>query len=476
MLIKRQYHILKHLVQEFRWFSINELSIKLNCSTKTIQRDLLYLQRNLPSNWSIRINKNNGVKLYKPFNASNEEIDFLYWKHTLFFKTLNILLETDVPSNSILAEKLYIQNKKVQNILSEITYHLQQYNILLKRSPLRLSGSNVDILLMYYNLYITAYSDQDWPFKEFQRELLIEYLSEVEKTKKIIFYKDSIKKLSFFICLYLKRKNSGYSILLKHWQIKQIKKSNRYKKLKDITKCIFKKHNIQLTDSDIVIFIMAINCSAYTFEKTNNQELAFSIEQPLCPTIKIFIYKLEEIFKMNLLYDFKFINILNQMLLPKKQNFLLSNDWSNYITTSYIRKKHSATFYLIDKKLRHLQKSYKKSASNLIPNISAFHVALLTMHIVTRQMKIQQKTPQIILYTKEGEYWRRYLIEFFNLAFKQNINFINIHYKDLKELNKEYSNISFVITDTPIKINHVPVILISTIPTKRNLEEIQKFL
>ncbi|MCU4948845.1 MULTISPECIES: helix-turn-helix domain-containing protein [Bacillus cereus group] len=476
MLIKRQYHILKHLVHEFRWFTLNELAFELNCSTKTIQRDLLYLQKNLPNNWSIKIDKNKGIKLYKPLNTSNKEIDFLYWKHTLFFKTLNILLDTNVASNSILAEKLYIQNKKVHSILNEITCHLQHHKIKLKRSPLRLSGNNVDILLMYYDLYMNAYSDQDWPFKEIKRELLIEYLTTVEKTKKLIFYKDSFKKLSFFICLYLKRKNNGYPISLKHWQIKQIQKSNRYKKLNEITKDIFKKQNIQLTDLDIAIFIMAINCSAYTYQKTKNPEPVGSIEEPSCPILKTFIYELEEIFKINLLYDFEFINILNQMLLPKKQNFLLSNDWSNHFTTSHIKKTHSANFYLINKKLRDLQKLYRKSSSNLRLKVSTFHVTLLTMHISTRQMKIKQKTPQIILYTKEGEYWKNYLIEFFDLTFKQNINFINIHYEDLMNLSTEYSGISCVITDIPISINHVPVVFISTMPTKRNLEEIRKFL
>ncbi|KXH80117.1 MULTISPECIES: helix-turn-helix domain-containing protein [Bacillus] len=476
MLIKRQYHILKHLVQEFRWFSINELAIKLNCSTKTIQRDSLYLQKNLPNNWSIKTCKNKGVKLYKPFNACNKEIEFLYWKHTLFFKTLIILLDTKVSSNSVLAEKLYIQNKKVQNILNEVTYHLHQHNIRLKRSPLRLSGKNVDILLMYYDLYINAYSDQEWPFKQFKRELLIEYLTTVEKAKNIIFYKDSIKKLSYFICLYLKRKNNGYSISLKHWQVKQIQKSFEYKKLREITKCIFKKQNIQLTNLDIVIFIMAINSSAYTYEKAKNPEPICSSEDPPCPILKTFIYKLEEKYKMNLLCDFEFINLLNQILLPKKQNFLQSNDWSNYVTTSHIKKKHSAIFYLINKKLRNLQKEYKNINSSLHPNISTSHVALLTMHIVTRQMKLQKRTTQLILYTKEGEHWKRYLMEFFNSIFKQNINFINVHYEDLTRLSAEYSDVSCIITDTPIKINHVPVIFISTIPTKRNLEVIKKFL
>lgn len=476
MLIQRQYHILKHLLQEFRWFSMNELAFKLNCSTKTINRDLLYLQKILPNNWCIMFHKTKGVKLYKPLNASNNEIDLLYWKHTLLFKTLNVLLDTNVPSNSMLAEKLYIQNKKVPNLLNEVTYHLRQYNIRLKKSPLRLSGNNVDILLMYYDLYMNSYSDQDWPFTEFKRELLMEYLTKVEKAKKIIFYKDSIKKLSFFICLYLKRKNNGYSLLLKHWQIKHIKKSSRYNKLKEITKYTFEKHDIKLTSTDIVIFIMAIKCSAYTYKKENNPEPMCDIEQPFSPILIAFIQKLEKRFKMDLLCDTEFINILNQMLLPKKQNFLPSNYWSNFSTISHIRKKHAAIFHVINRKVKFLEKSYKENKSSIHPNISTFYIVLLTTHIATRKMKLQQKKNQIILHTKEGDYWYNYLIEFFNLTFKQNINFINVYYEDLIELDTEYSDVTCIITDTPIQINHIPTIFISTIPTKRNLEEIKKFL
>ncbi|MBW3496826.1 helix-turn-helix domain-containing protein (plasmid) [Bacillus sp. FDAARGOS_1420] len=476
MLIQRQYHILKHLLQEFRWFSLNELAFKLNCSTKTIHRDLLYLQKVLPSNWCIMFHKTKGVKLYKPLNASNNEIDLLYWKHTLLFKTLNILLDTNVISNSILAEKLYIQNKKIPNLLNEVTCYLKQYNIILKKSPLRLSGNNVDILLMYYDLYMNAYSDQDWPFTEIKRELLIEYLTKVEKTKKIIFYKDSIKKLSFIICLYLKRKHNGYSILLKHWQIKQIKKSSRYNELKEITKSTFEKHNIQLTSTDIVIFIIAINCSEYTYKKENNPEPIRNIEPPSSPILTTFIQKLEKKFKLDLLCDIEFINILNQMLLPKKQHFLPSNYWSHFSTISHIKKTHAAIFYAINKKMKFLEKSYETTNSSVQPNISTFYVTLLTMHIATKKMKLQQKKTQIILHTKEGEYWYKYLIEFFNLTFKQNINFINVHYEDLIKLDTEYIDVSCIITDIPMEISHIPVIFISTIPTRRNLEEIRRFL
>lgn len=54
MLIQRQYNILQSLVHEDRWFSMNELARKLNCSIKTVQRDIVYLQKKLPEKWLIK--------------------------------------------------------------------------------------------------------------------------------------------------------------------------------------------------------------------------------------------------------------------------------------------------------------------------------------------------------------------------------------------------------------------------------------
>ncbi|XKK19964.1 helix-turn-helix domain-containing protein [Bacillus sp. CB102A.1] len=194
MLIQRQYNILNHLVSEDRCFTINELAQKLNCSVKTVQRDLVYLQKNLPDEWHIESNKHTGVKLYKPFNSSIENINHLYIRHTLLFKTLDILLNNNIGSNSVLAEKLYVQNKKVNKNLKEVELYLKQYNLSLKKRPLRISGNNINILLMYHKLYLDAYNDEEWPFEEFNQGLYIEILKEVEYLKQINYCKEEKRK------------------------------------------------------------------------------------------------------------------------------------------------------------------------------------------------------------------------------------------------------------------------------------------
>ncbi|SPT76085.1 MULTISPECIES: helix-turn-helix domain-containing protein [Bacillus cereus group] len=476
MLIKRQYNILNHLVSEDRWFPMNELSQKLNCSVKTVQRDLVYLQKNLPDKWYLKNNKHTGVRLYKPFNSSIENINYLYIRHTLLFKTLDILMNNNVGSNSVLAEKLYIQNKKVKKNLKEVELYLNQYKLSLKRRPLRISGNNMSILLMYHKLYLDAYNDEEWPFKDFNQEPYIEFFKEVEKFKKSKYCKEATKEISFFIALYLKRKYRGYSILLKHWQIKQIEKSNDYIHLKGVIQKIFQTYNVQLSTVDITFIISIINHSKYTCTKQSYIKSIQSVTKPTCPFVEQFIRDLEKAFKLELLNDTKFIKVLNKILTPfnKIDDWIFSNHNNNHPLITYIKKSHSSIFFIISKELTNLKNTYDKF--NIPLNISIHNIILLTMYIATKKMDLKRKNPQVILYTKEGEYWKLYLQVFFSLTFKKTFDFLDISLENITQIHIEYSNISCIITDTSVECEHIPVILISSVPTQRNLEEIQKFL
>ncbi|HDR7002796.1 helix-turn-helix domain-containing protein [Bacillus cereus] len=476
MLIKRQYHILQHLVNEDRWFSMIELARKLNCSIKTVQRDMVYLQKNLPEKWFIKYNKKKGVRLFKPFNSSIDNINYLYLRHTLLFKTLEILMSTDVGSISLLAEKLYIQNKKVKKIFKDVELHLNKYQLSLKRRPLRIAGNNIKILLMYHELYLSAYSDTEWPFEDINRELCIEFLAEVEKLRGIKFYKETKKEISFFIALYLKRKYRGYSVVIKHWQIKKIEKLNEYTQLKKIIENIFKKYNFQLSTVDIAIILTIINRSEYTYKRQNYIKSIHSVTEPLCPFVKKFIRNLEKNLKVELLNDIKFIQALSKTLTysVKVNNNLFSDYTKNNTFITHIKKTHYSIYCTVSKQLTDLKITYDKL--NIPINISIHNTILLTMYIATKKMELKRKNPQVLLYTKKGEYWKLYLQAFFSITFKKGIDFLDIKLENLTKSHLEYANISCVITDTFIECKHIPVILISSIPTQRDLEEIKKFL
>ncbi|HHQ2899448.1 TPA: helix-turn-helix domain-containing protein [Bacillus cereus] len=476
MLIQRQYNILNHLVSEDRWFSLNELARNLNCSVKTVQRDLVYLQKKLPDKWYIKKDKHAGIRLYKPCNSSIENINYLYIRHTLLFKTLDILMNNKIASNSVLAEKLYIQNKKVKKLLKEVDLYLTQYKLSLKRRPLRISGNNINILLMYHKLYLDAYNTEEWPFEEFNQALYIELLKEVEKIKQTNYCKEAIKEISFFIALYLKRTYRGYSIVLKHWQIKKIEKSNDYPQLNGVIQKIFQKYNFQLSTVDITVIISIVNRSKFTYTNQNYIESIQSITKPTCPFVKQFIQGLENNFKLELLNDTKFIKVLNNTITTSdiQNNWIFSDYSDHHALITHIKKNHSSVFFTISKELTYLKNIYDKLHIPL--NNSIYNIILLTMYIATKKMNLKRKNPQVILYTKEGEYWKLYLQAFISLTFKKTIDFIDINLENLTKAYIEYPDISCVITDTSIECEHIPVIIISSVPTQRNLEEIKNFL
>ncbi|XKK19965.1 hypothetical protein HFP67_31575 [Bacillus sp. CB102A.1] len=239
---------------------------------------------------------------------------------------------------------------------------------------------------------------------------------------------------------------------------------------------IFQKYNIQLSKVDITIIISIINRSKYTHIKQDSLMSMQSITKPTCPFVERFIFELEKKFKLQLLNDTKFIKLLNKTLTsPNKTDDWIFNDYNNnHAIINYIKKAHSSIFLIISKELNILKYTY--DSLNIPLNMSIHNIILLTTYIATKKMDLKRKNPQVILYTKEGEYWKLYLQLFFSLTLKKTIDYLDITLENIPDKDTKYSNLSCIITDTFVECEHIPVILISSVPTKRNLEEIKNVL
>ncbi|WP_000479017.1 helix-turn-helix domain-containing protein, partial [Bacillus thuringiensis] len=181
MFLKRQYELLKLISSEKKWFSAKEIAVHLNCSIKTVQRDISQIQYSLPKGWSIQLIKNKGIYLTKPLNTSITTIETIYLKHSLLFQTLNILLYSKIQTVEQLSNKLYIQNTKMRSILTDVEHYLKRYKLILKKRPLRIEGNEINIILMYYELYLKSYNSHEWPFSTLQQSIFDHFLLEVEK-------------------------------------------------------------------------------------------------------------------------------------------------------------------------------------------------------------------------------------------------------------------------------------------------------
>ncbi|PGT74077.1 hypothetical protein COD14_15325 [Bacillus cereus] len=48
--------------------------------------------------------------------------------------------------------------------ISIVKSSLKQYELSLKKRPLRIEGNEINLILMYYELYLKSYNIKEWPF------------------------------------------------------------------------------------------------------------------------------------------------------------------------------------------------------------------------------------------------------------------------------------------------------------------------
>ncbi|MGR5970102.1 hypothetical protein ACT7C1_26940 [Bacillus paranthracis] len=142
-------------------------------------------------------------------------------------------------------------------------------------------------------------------------------------------------------------------------------------------------------------------------------------------------------------------------------------------TSDYIKIQHKTTFIKIQNLINQWSVLH-----NIKHHIGENEIADLTMHIKAIHMKTQRKNKKVILLLNEGESWDRYIKEFLNSYFNRNMEYLNISIEQLSKCHLSSEEISCIITDTPLEydISSIPIILISNMLTKRDLQELAQLI
>ncbi|OQR53412.1 helix-turn-helix domain-containing protein [Bacillus sp. CDB3] len=480
MFLKRHYELLKLISYEKRWFSLSELAKELNCSTKTVQRDLVKIADYLPTDCFIQSSQKRGIQLDIPASSSTDIICSHYFRHTLLFQVLHKLLYNEVKTVADLCESLYISKSLLRLTLLDVDIFLKKYKLTLKKRPLRIEGNESNIIFMYYELYLKSYDKQEWPFQEFKQNMYTEFFRKVENIMPIKFHSENIRNLSIFISLYLIRIKNENPMLLEVENIKKIEISSSYKKLSQIVKQIFNKYNVSLDSKGVSIIISAINHIEHSPTKYNHRKKE-SVKQlfkkpsnGIYPEIKKLILLFEDTFHIKLINNKDFLfSILSIFQTHEYKSEIFSKLNSLQETTDYIKLNHPNTF----NRIKNIINTWMIQTNIQCP-ISENEIAILVMHIESIFMKIIRGNKKVILILNSCENWKKYIKELLNFNYNKQLDYVEVTLERLRNIQLHPNAISCIITDTSLdnKLNSIPTILISSIPTKRNLDEIAQFI
>ncbi|HDR4320598.1 TPA: capsule synthesis transcriptional regulator AcpA, partial [Bacillus anthracis] len=223
--ISRKIDLLNILIEEKRWFTLFELEKNLNCSSKTIRKDISIINDLLPKTIFIHSKKGKGVKLSLPQNQSISEAISNLLKKSLTFLAIQQLLEERSNTVTSLADKLYLPISSTNIVLKRVSKYIKKFGLSLEKKPLRIVGDEFQIILMFSERYLESYPDTEWPFTEYKEEMLIDYINYIEEKLEIVFYSNDKRRMAFIMTILFKRIKQGHKVKFSEWIIKETMES-----------------------------------------------------------------------------------------------------------------------------------------------------------------------------------------------------------------------------------------------------------
>ncbi|EJR28522.1 MULTISPECIES: helix-turn-helix domain-containing protein [Bacillus cereus group] len=474
--IKRKILMLKFISAEKRWYTFEEISQHIKISTKTISKDLLMITDILPSTWEIKVKKGYGVKLFMPINASIEEIITYFFRTSIKFKILGILFHCENATVACIADKLYVQPYVVTKSLKRIEKDLSHYNLKLQRKPLRIVGSEWEILLMYSELYLKASLYSEWPFSCEQSSIL-KFIENAESYMRRHFYISSKRFASYYLSTLLTRKQQGYS---NEWKdlFSSLQTSNFYI-ISTQLEPLEQKFNVSLSEADKMIVTILFNSLYYTYidaDKVKKQDMTTLKEGKVAifTLVKEFINRLFQTLEDKFIKEEQFICILIEHF--RKRIYLLHvhSHIKRFETVDiqYIKRKYLKTFLQVKKVYYDWIQEYQ--IATYVPDEEIIDIVL---YIESYRITYNNTAKKMIIISEEGESWKHYISALLKKEFGNKIELITKNVRNiLKEHTNTTKNIDFIVSTIPLDLKYYPVILIQPIITERDLQNIRNFI
>ncbi|OLR27701.1 BglG family transcription antiterminator [Bacillus cereus] len=469
----RQQELITLLLQDKEWRTLEEISNYLNCSVKTVRRDLIYLKDYLPSEWKIQIEKGKGVLLYKPPHSSSTDIYLFFKQNDLTFQILDYLLQGKIHTVANLAEELYMQVSSVSIHLQNVEKYLNQFELQLHKKPLRIVGNEIHIIYMFYELYYTTYKLEDYPLHH--KNEIIQFILNLEIKLNIQFYPTYKQKLVYLLAITLQRKKQGYKINISSNHITHIIDSPFYNKIKTISHTLC---GIKLTEIDQVFITAAINCCLFSYSniKTNSKytlQYFYNKNIDHYQHIHNLISTLEYEFKIKLKHDQEFVFQLLQYIrqISYKYQFITINVFQTSKFHKKIKNNHYKTFCKVKKIYTKWIQQY-----TLIPYAHETDIIAMTLQLEAMLQLTKLSPKKALLYLGDSILWKRYIQGILHHSFGNTLSIIQEEILDIQTLDFQKLNVDFIITTIPFEEIKIPVIQISPVPTKRELNDIRTFL
>lgn len=459
---------------EQRWFTLAEIEKKLGVSDKTISKISEGISKQLPSGIKIEVSRGKGVFLQRDRrNKTVSEVISTMFKQTTFFRLMDLLF-TDGGRLTLeeLAEEMFMSSSSLKKLIVQLNNHvLKPYNLRITYSSPSMKGNEINIRYFYWKLYGDAYEFAGWPFTKVNFDVINQLISNIEEEKNIVYFINSKRRLSFLVAIVLERVNKGESVTISERNYPW-KQGMFYFSMTNLAKKLQQMFAIELSQSEIFFMQSLFSTSQYNYydhsimvkvkeaERSKNKLEHQMVERFLSLLLKVypnlnmnerFLWEIDEFFD-KLLID----NAIPELMLNSNNNL-----------NTYVQKECQQNYQEVQICLQEWNTAYPAVTYN------DFHLTKLTLLVSS---SLHYKSKKAFLVIGEEFSIQHYVAKLIKKEIGDELTINTSIMKGLTDEIVQQHNIDFVISNIPVTLKTVPVVIISTIPTKRDFDNIRKEL
>lgn len=494
---ERCSEILKILIDRQEPITINEIANRLDVSNRTIRNDFQKISELLEDSEDIKIVKKPRVGVWLDANfagkkkiesiiSSNEEYIHPYSsKVRKRYIIERLLMSQDSVTMQKLGNELYVSRITIYNDCEEVEKWLKKYNLLLRRKKnygVEVVGAEMDFRkaisdLMNINLRESQkrsnvhkedgsiHVDIQHMFKKDILEKIKLILTEIQSQMAYKFTDEAYSGLVMHIAIALDRLKNENPIVLAEFQKKEIQEKNEYEIAKTICSKMNKLFKVNFSEDEIANIALHVLGSKIRYIKDESLQMIDEIDDQIVDITKEIISLIEKILSVDFSNDKKlFIGLLlhlrtaiNRMKYGLNiRNPLLKDIKHNYPSVFGAAWASSVLF----------EKYFGIK-------VTEEEIGFISIHIGAALERLNEKTRAVIVCSSgigtAGLVAVRLEREISGLDIVE-ITSVN----DIDSIKS--TDFDIIISTLPFEYISKPVIQINPIVTKKDLEEVKKYL
>ncbi|WP_339243558.1 helix-turn-helix domain-containing protein [Paenibacillus sp. FSL R10-2796] len=465
--------LLTLLDTEHRWFTLAEIEKSLGISDKTIRKMVEEISKQLPSTVTIEVSRGKGIVLQRDGRSTISEVISSMFRQTIFYRLMDFLF-TNVGRLSVeeLSEAMFMSTSSLKKLIVQLNNDdLKAYKLRISFSTPMIKGNEMNIRYFYWKLYCDAYEFTGWPFANVDFAYINQLITNIENENNIVYFINSKRRLSFLLAIVIERVAKGKCVKIDEnaypWE-----KGMFYFPVKTIAKRLEDMLSVEFPNSEIFFMQSMVSLSQYHYYEGSE----------ITPMKEVELHKDKEEYQMGNLLLMLLAKVYPNLDMQERfileiygffDKLLIENaipEWMMISTshlTTYVQKECQQIY----QELQTCMQTWNKTYPSVLFN--HFHLTKLTL-IVRSSLRYKSKRAFLVI----GEEFsiRHYIADLIKKEIGDQLILNTSIMKGLTDEIMQQNNIDLVISNIPVALTTVPVVIISTIPSKRDLDNIRKEL